>query len=109
MIEDAGGTTSSLFKFARQGFFCILDWLHNLKSLAEPYKNVSTHMMEWIRVWLNPELEDVKCHVYSPYMIQILKFLIELHFAENIEVFIEFLHEKYHTLPAFDITTLILS
>ena len=64
--------------------------------------------MEWIKIWLNPELEDVKCYVCSPYMIQILRSFVELHPAENVEVFVEFVHENYPALPGLDITTLIV-
>ena len=46
-------------------------------------------MMEWIRIWFNPELKDVKYHVYSPYMVQIFKGFVKLVFAENLEVYIE--------------------
>lgn len=57
---------------------------------------------------MNLELEDVKCHVCSPYMIQILRSFFELHLAGNIEVFIKFVHEKYPALPGLDMTTLIV-
>lgn len=64
--------------------------------------------MEWIRIWLIPKLENVKCYIYSLYMIQILRSFVKLHPAENIEVFIEFVHEKYPPLLALDMTTFIV-
>lgn len=29
---------------------------------------MSNHMTEWIKLWLNREFEDIKCHVWSPYV-----------------------------------------
>lgn len=68
--------------------------MYDLKSLTKSYGKMFNHLMEWIRIWLNSELEDLKCHVCSPYMIQNLRIFVELHPTENIEVFIEFVHEK---------------
>jgi len=65
-------------------------------------------MMEWVRTWLNPQLEDVKCHVCSPYLIPVLMRFCELHSMDRLEVFIEFIHNKYTTLPELDITTLLV-
>ena len=64
--------------------------------------------MEWIRIWLNSALEYVKCYKYCLYMIQILRSFVELHPDETIEVFIEFVHEKYPPLLGLDMTTLII-
>ena len=41
-------------------------------------------------------------------MIQILRSFVELHPANNLEVFVEFVHEKYPALPGLDMTTLIV-
>jgi len=108
IIKDAGGKTYPLFEFTYKDIFCTLDWNYDLKPLTEPYGKVSNHLMEWVRIWLNPELEDVKCHVCSPYMIGILRSFLKLHTAENLEVFVEFIHEKYPALPGLDMTTLIV-
>ena len=50
----------------------------------------------------------MKCHVCNPYMVYILRGFIELYLAKNLKVFIEFMHEKYHTLLGLNITTLIV-
>lgn len=99
---------SPSFEFTFQGEFCTLDWTYDIKPLTYIYGEVSNHMMEWIRTWLNPQLEDVKCHVCSPYLIPILVGFLHLHPTENLEVFIEFVHEKYPALPELDITTLLV-
>ena len=50
----------------------------------------------------------MKCHVCNPYMVYILRGFIELYLAKNLKVFIEFMHEKYHTLLGLNITILIV-
>lgn len=76
--------------------------------LTEADGEVSKHIMDWIRIWLDSELENVKYHIYIPYMIQILRGFVKLHSVENLEVFIEFVYEMCYALLGLDITILIV-
>ena len=108
IVADAGGEVSLSFQFTFKDEFCTLDWEYNLKPLTYRYGEMSNHMMEWVRTWLNPQLEDVKCYVCSPYLVSILTGFLDLHPTERIEAFIEFIHDKYPTLPELDITNLLV-
>ena len=50
----------------------------------------------------------MKCHLCNPYLVPILTCFLQLHPIENLEAFIEFIHDKYPTLPELDITTLLV-
>ena len=39
-----------------------------MKPLVQHHGELSNYMMEWIRAWLNPQMENVKCHICSPYL-----------------------------------------
>ena len=88
--------------------FCRLDWIYDIQLLTRMYGEVSNHMMEWVRTWLNPQLEYVKCHVCSPYLVPILTRFCELNSTDRMEVFVEFIHNEYKALPDLDITTLLV-
>ena len=107
-MADAGGAVSPSFEFTFMGDFCTLDWEYDIKPLTYMYGKLSNHMMEWVRTWLNPQLEDVKCHICSPYLMPILAGFIRLHPKENLDLFLEFIHDKYPVLPELDITTLLV-
>ena len=96
------------FEFTFKSDFCTLDWDYDLKPLTYRYGELSNHMMEWVRTWLNPQLEDVKCHLCSPYLVPILTSFLQLHPKERLEAFVEFIHDKYPALPDLDITTLLV-
>lgn len=108
IVADAGGAVSPSFDFTLKGEFCTLDWDYDIKPLTYRYGELSNHMMEWVRMWLNSQLEDVKYHICSPYLIPILTGFLHLHKTEILELFIEFIHDKYPTLPSLDITTLLV-
>lgn len=79
-----------------------------MKPFAKRYGEVSNHLMDWIVIWLNLEFEDIKCHVCSPYLYSLLRAFVESHNAQSLEVYIEWVHERYFTLLGLDITTLIM-
>lgn len=108
IVANAGRVVSPLFEFTFKGEFLTLDWKYDIKPLTYTYGQLSNHMMEWIRTWLNPQLEDVKCHVCSPYLIPILTEFLLIHPSEKLQVFLDFIHDKYPTLPDLDITTLLV-
>ena len=108
IVADGGGAVSPLFEFTYKGEFCTLEWTYDIKPLTYRYGEVSNHRMEWIRTWLNPQLEDVKCHLYSLYLIPILDGFLRMYPTESLEVFIEFVHEKYPNFLELDITTLLV-
>ena len=108
IVADAGEAVSPSFDFTLKGEFCTLDWDYDIKPLTYRYGELSNHMVEWVRTWLNPQLEDVKCHICSPYLVPILEGFLKLQPNERFEAFIEFMHDKYPTLPELDITTLFV-
>ena len=58
--------------------------------------------------WLNPQLDDVKSHMTVPYISTLLMQSLEEADGDGLEVFVDFLHNKYSELPELDVTTLIV-
>lgn len=65
--------------------------------------------MKWITAWLNSHFENMKCHIYYPYLAP----LFQSHLAEQqndtLKVYMGFIHDKYEPLPTLDISTPIIS
>ena len=108
IVADAGRGVCPSFDITFNAEFCNLDWKYDLEPLTSKYGELSNHMMDWIRTWLNPQLEDVKCHICSPYLVPVLTRYCELNTVDRFEDFINFLHNMYTALPNLDITTLLV-
>ena len=108
IVAEAGGAVCPSFDINFNNEFCTLDWKYDIQPLTFKYGELSNHMMEWVRTWLNPQLEDVKCHVCSPYLVPVLTGYCQLNSTDRFELFVEFIHNKYTTLPELDITTLLV-
>jgi hypothetical protein len=113
IVAEAGGKKVANFEFTYRGENLSLQWKGDMKPLVENHGELSNYMMEWIRAWLNPQIEGVKCHVCSPYLCPLLFAHIEEHREEGIEVglevYVAFIHDKYGgSLPPQDIKTLIV-
>ena len=108
IVASAGGDVSPSFQLTLKGKFCSLDWDYDVKPLTCMYGKLSNHMLEWVRTWFNPQIDDVKCHICSPYLIPILEGFLNLQPNERLQVFVDFIHDKYPALPPTDITTLIV-
>lgn len=80
----------------------------DIKPLTKRYGEVLNHMMDWIAIWFNLELEDIKCHVYSTYLYSLLRAFVKSQHAHSLEVYIEWVHERYCALFGSDITILIV-
>lgn len=72
IVADRGGAMSTLFEFTFKGEYCTIDWDDDIKPLTYRYGKLSNHVIEWVRTWLNSQLEDVKCHINNPYLGSIL-------------------------------------
>lgn len=64
--------------------------------------------MECVRAWLNSQIENVKCHVCSLHLGPLLKAYLEEQGKDNLEVYVDFIHDKYAAFSAQDIKTLII-
>lgn len=60
--------------------------------------------MEWVRAWFNPLLDDA-----MTYISILLTQIIEEAWRDGLEVFVDFVHNKYGELPNLDITILIVT
>ena len=85
-----------------------LQWKKDMLPLVHRYGELSSFMLEWVRVWLNPQLVDVKCHMTLPYITPLLMQSVQDVGRDGLEVFVDFIHNKYGELPGLDITTLIV-
>ena len=65
--------------------------------MIQNYGELSNYMMEWIRLWLNPQVENLKYCVTCPYLGPLLR----AHLKEEG-------HDKYGALPLQDFNTLII-
>ena len=83
IVADAGGAVSPSFEFMFKSEYCTLDWDFDIKPLTYRYGELSNHMMEWVRTWLNPQLDNVKCHICSPYLVPILEGFLNLQPTEK--------------------------
>ena len=76
--------------------------------LVQKYGELSSFMLEWVRAWLNPQLDDVKSHMTVSYISTLLMQSLEEAEGDGLEVFVDFLHNKYSKSPELDVTTLIV-
>lgn len=76
--------------------------------LVHRYMERTSFILECIRIWLNPQLEDVKSHMAVPYIPTLLTQMVEEQRRDSLEVFIDCVHNKYGELPDLDITTFIV-
>ena len=105
IVANAGGEVCPSFDITFNAEFCKLDWEYDIQPLTSSYRELSNHMFDWIRTWLNPQLEDVKCYVCSPYLVAVFTGYYDINSVDRYEYFIDFLHDKYYALPDLDITT----
>src|SRR5579875_3578302 len=105
---DAGVDNGPTFDLSFKGELCTLAWKYDIQPLTTLSGEVSNHMMEWTRLWLNPRIEDVKCFICSPYLVSILNGFCKSSPNENYEVFIDFVHDKYPNWPDLELKTLLV-
>ena len=98
----------SCINFLYRGENICLQWKLDMLPLVQNYGELSSFMLEWVRAWLNPQLDDVKSHMTGPYICNLLMQSVEEAGREGLEVFVDFLHNKYSELPGLDVTTLIV-
>ena len=108
ICKEVGATSIQGFDFMFRGEYFNLGWAGDVLPLTQSYGQLSNHMMDWIRAWFNPQIQDIKCHVCSPYLIGLLTSHVRTASSSGIELYAEFVQNIYTTLPALDITTLIL-
>lgn len=108
IVADAGGKMLSCIYFVYRGDNVCLQWKKDMLPLVHRYGELTSFMLEWVRLWLNPQLEDVKSHMTVPYITSLLTQSVEEAGRDGLEVFVDFLHNKYGELPDLDITTLIV-
>ena len=79
-----------------------------MKPLIQNYGELSNYMMEWIRSWLNPQVQNLKCYVTCPYLGPLLRAHLIDEGHDSLEGYIGFIHDKYGALPSQDFNTLII-
>ena len=108
ICKDAGTTMVRGFDFMYRGEYLNLGWACDVLPLTEMYGELSNHMMDWIRAWINPQLQDIQCYVCSPYMVGLLMSHVRGARVSGLEFYTEFVQNKYTAFPALDTTTLIV-
>ena len=108
ICTQAGGTMVRSFDFMYRDEYLNLGWVGDVLPLTQCYGELSNHMMDWIRAWFNPKIQDINCYVCSPYMIGLLTSHVRGARCSGVEVYTEFIRDKYSALPSLDITTLIV-
>ena len=108
IVANAGGKTLSCISFMYRGENVSLQWKTDMLPLVHRYGELTSFMLEWIRAWLNPQIEDTKSHMTVPYIATLLTQSVLEEGRETLEVFVDFVHNKYSELPSLDITTLIV-
>lgn len=77
IIAQLGLATTLSLEWGFNGEWCILDWEYDIRPLTKRYGEVSNHKMEWIKIWMNWEFEEIKCHVCNSYLLPILKGFVD--------------------------------
>ena len=90
ICTEAGGTMVNNFDFMYRGDYLSLGWVGDVLPLTKSYGEISNHMMDWIRAWFNPQIEDTRTHVCSPYLIRLLRSHVR-HTYSSVAVYREFL------------------
>ena len=93
ICKEAGGTMVNSFDFLYRGDYLSLGWVGDVMPLTKMYGELSNHMMDWIRAWLNPQIEDTKSYVCSPYLVSLLRSHVRDK-NSSVEVYVDFLHDK---------------
>ena len=107
ICTSAGGTMVKGFDFLYRGDYLSLGWVGDVMPLTKTYGELSNHMMDWIRAWFNPKIEDTKSYVCSLYLVSLLRSHVR-HKNPSVQVYLDFLHTKYTALPGSDVGTLIV-
>ena len=72
IVANACGRVCPSFDITFNAEFCKLDWEYDIEPVTSRHGELFNHMLDWIRTWLNPQLEDVKCYVCSLYLVPVL-------------------------------------
>ncbi len=108
IIAEAGDKKFKGFEFEYRGDNVSLHWKDDLKPLVQNHGQLTNYMMEWIGMWLNPQIKKSNCYICSSYLYPILVGHVKELKSESLEVFVTFIHDKYGSLPPQDIKTLIV-
>ena len=108
ICTQAGAPMVRYFDFLYRGDYLNLSWAGDVLPLTQFYGEMSNHLMDWIRAWLNPQLEDINCYVCSPYLIGLLTSHVRGARSIGLELYTEFIRDKCRSLPTLDGTTLIV-
>lgn len=108
IIADAGGKKVKAFEFKYRDDNLSLQWKEDLKPMVQHHGELTNYMMEWIRAWMNPQIESLKCHVCSPYLGPLLMSHVDELKSDTLEVYVTFIHDKYGALPPQDMKTLLV-
>ena len=108
ICTQVGATMVRSFDFLYCGEYLNLGWTGDVLPLTQFYGELSNHLMDWIQAWFNPQIQDIKCYVCSPYLIGLLISHVRGARSSGVEVYTEFIWDKYTTLPPLEVTTLIV-
>ena len=85
-----------------------LQWKSDMLLLVHKYGELTSFMLEWVRTWLNPQLDNIESYMTVPYISTLLIQSVEETERDNLEAFVDFLHNKYSELLDLDVTILIV-
>ena len=67
-----GDNFSSYIDFDYRGLNCCLSYKYDIICLKSCQNRLSNHLMDWFRIWYNPQVADIKYNVMSPYTLHVL-------------------------------------
>ena len=108
IVADTSEKKLSQISFLYHGDDVCLQWKTYMFPLVHKYGELTSFMLEWVRAWLNLQLEDIKCHMTVPYIPTLLMQSVEEARRDSVEVFVDFIHNMYGELPDLDITTIMV-
>ena len=94
ITKNAGGNTSSYLNFTLEGAYCCLSYVSDVMSLMTASGELSNHLMDWFRIWYNPQIKDLNFFMVSPYLLQTLQEWVKDKYEEGGRSFALFLKKK---------------
>ena len=69
--------TSSYLNFTLEDTYCCISYISDIMPLMAAPRELSNHLMKWLRVWYNTQIKDLKFYVVNPYLLQTLQVFIK--------------------------------
>ena len=94
ITKNACGNTSSYLNFTLESAYCCVSYVSDVMILMAAPGELSNHLMDWFRIWYNPQIKNLKFFVVSSYLLQTLQAWVKDKHGEGGQSFVLFVKKK---------------